>query len=66
MVSLDESSDDAASYGARLADRYDDIYGGVFDTDGAVDFLAKLASGGAFSSLGWDRPDRHTACGTRS
>ena len=52
MVSLDESSDDAASYGARLADRYDDIYGGVFDTDGAVDFLAKLASGGRILEFG--------------
>jgi ubiquinone/menaquinone biosynthesis C-methylase UbiE len=51
-VSLDESSHDAASYGARLADRYDDIYGGVFDTDGAVDFLATLAAGGRILEFG--------------
>ena len=31
---------DAASYGALLADEYDAIYEGVFDTDGAVDRLA--------------------------
>jgi SAM-dependent methyltransferase len=52
VVSLDESPHDAASYGARLADHYDDIYGGVFDTDGAVDFLADLAPGGRILEFG--------------
>jgi ubiquinone/menaquinone biosynthesis C-methylase UbiE len=52
VASVDKSSHDAASYGARLADHYDDIYGGVFDTDGAVDFLAKLASGGRILEFG--------------
>jgi SAM-dependent methyltransferase len=40
-----DDAHDAASYGARLADDYDAIYGGVFDTDGAVEFLARLAQG---------------------
>jgi SAM-dependent methyltransferase len=52
VASLNEDSHDAASYGARLADHYDDIYGGVFDTDGAVDFLAKLAAGGRVLEFG--------------
>ena len=52
MVSVNERSHDAASYGARLADDYDDIYGGVFDTDSAVDFLAELAAGGRVLEFG--------------
>jgi SAM-dependent methyltransferase len=43
---------DAASYGARLADDYDDIYGGIFDTDGAVDLLARLGAGGRVLEFG--------------
>lgn len=52
MAYLSEESHDANSYGARLADQYDAIYGGVFDTDGAVDLLAKLAAGGRVLELG--------------
>jgi SAM-dependent methyltransferase len=52
VVSVDKGSHDAASYGARLADHYDDIYGDVFDTDGAVDYLAGLASGGRILEFG--------------
>jgi SAM-dependent methyltransferase len=52
VVSVDESSHDAAAYGARLADHYDDIYGGVFDTDGAVEFLGDLAPGGRILEFG--------------
>lgn len=51
-MSLDEHSHDAGSYGARLADHYDEIYGGVFDTDGAVDFLTDLAGGGRVLEFG--------------
>ncbi|MDQ6783968.1 MAG: class I SAM-dependent methyltransferase [Actinomycetota bacterium] len=43
---------DAASYGIRLADDYDDIYDGVFDTDGAVECLVGLAEGGRVLELG--------------
>lgn len=43
---------DAASYGALLADDYDAIYGDVFDTDGAVDYLAALAGGGRVLEFG--------------
>jgi SAM-dependent methyltransferase len=42
----------ASSYGARLAEDYDSIYGDVFDTEGAVDFLADLAPGGRVLELG--------------
>jgi SAM-dependent methyltransferase len=49
---VNDESHDAASYGARLADDYDAIYGGVFDTDGAVDLLAKLADGGRVLEFG--------------
>ena len=41
---------DEASYGALLSDEYDAIYGDVFDTEGAVDQLARLAGGGESSN----------------
>ena len=41
---------DEASYGALLADEYDAIYGDVFDTEGAVDQLARLAAGAGSSN----------------
>jgi SAM-dependent methyltransferase len=50
--SVAESSHDAAAYGALLADNYDDIYGDVFDTDGAVDLLTALADGGRVLEFG--------------
>ncbi len=43
---------DAAHYGARLAEDYDAIYDGVFDTEGAVERLADLADGGRVLELG--------------
>ena len=43
---------DEASYGALLADEYDDIYGDVFDTEGAVEQLARLADGGRILEFG--------------
>jgi SAM-dependent methyltransferase len=49
---LSEVDHDAGEYGARIADQYDDIYEGVFDTDGAVALLAELAEGGAVLELG--------------
>jgi SAM-dependent methyltransferase len=52
VVNLNSDTHDAASYGARLADDYDAIYGGVFDTAGAVDVLAKMASGGRVLEFG--------------
>jgi SAM-dependent methyltransferase len=48
----DEGGSDASSYGARLAEDYDSIYGDAFDTDGAVDFLAQLTPGGRVLELG--------------
>jgi SAM-dependent methyltransferase len=45
-------SHDVASYGAGLADDYDAIYGGIFDTDGAVDCLSNLAGGGRVLEFG--------------
>lgn len=43
---------DAASYGARVADGYDAIYDGVWDTGGAVDRLVELAGAGPVLELG--------------
>jgi len=43
---------DAGAYGAQLADDYDTIYGGVFDTDGAVGCLFELADGGRVLEFG--------------
>jgi SAM-dependent methyltransferase len=43
---------DAGSYGARLAGDYDAIYGDIFDTEGAVEQLARLAEGGRVLEFG--------------
>ena len=37
---------EAGTYGDRIADVYDAIYAGRWDTDGAVDLLAELAGAG--------------------
>jgi SAM-dependent methyltransferase len=42
----------ASTYGDRIADVYDDLYEGLFDTAGAVEFLAGLARGGRALELG--------------
>lgn len=52
MEPVNPDPHDAGSYGLRLAGDYDDIYGGVFDTDGAVDCLAKMAQGGRVLEFG--------------
>jgi SAM-dependent methyltransferase len=49
---VNEESHDVAAYGVRLADDYDAIYGGVFDTEGAVDLLFDLAAGGRVLEFG--------------
>jgi SAM-dependent methyltransferase len=43
---------DAAEYGSHIAGQYDEIYGGVHDTAGAVAVIAELAGGGAVLELG--------------
>ena len=43
---------DPTAYGGALADEYDDLYEGEFDTDGAVAKLAELAAGGPLLELG--------------
>ena len=43
---------DAAAYGSRLADDYDSIYEGVYNTAGAVERLADLAAGGRVLEFG--------------
>lgn len=43
---------DAGEYGRHIARDYDDIYGDVFDTAGAVARLAELAEGGPLLELG--------------
>ena len=44
---------DAAEYGATgIAEEYDDLYAGEWDTDGAVDALAAIADGGPILELG--------------
>ena len=52
MDTVNEESHDVAAYGVRLADDYDAIYGGVFDTEGAVDLLFDLAAGGRVLEFG--------------
>jgi SAM-dependent methyltransferase len=42
---------DAATYGERVADIYDDLYGERFDTSATVTFLAELAEGGPVLEL---------------
>jgi hypothetical protein len=49
---MNDGSRDVAAYGVRLAEDYDAIYGGVFDTDGAVDLLFDLAAGGRVLEFG--------------
>jgi SAM-dependent methyltransferase len=41
-----------STYGDRIADVYDELYEGLFDTAGAVEFLAGLARGGRALELG--------------
>lgn len=43
---------DPAAYGAAMAPLYDTIYHAAFDTDGAVEQLARLAEGGPVLELG--------------
>lgn len=43
---------DASEYGRHIAEDYDAIYGQVFDTDGAVATLARLAGDGPLLELG--------------
>jgi SAM-dependent methyltransferase len=43
---------DASTYGERIADVYDELYGTLFDTQGAVEFLAALAEGRKALELG--------------
>jgi SAM-dependent methyltransferase len=45
-------SDDAALYGNSFADVYDDWYGEMFDTDGAVRSVIELAGGRPICELG--------------
>lgn len=52
MDAMTDEFHDEASYGALLADEYDAIYGDVFDTEGAVDRLARLADGGRILEFG--------------
>ena len=47
---------EAGTYGDRIADDYDAIYAGRWDTDDAVDLLAELA--GAGRPWSWDRDRR--------
>ena len=41
-----------ATYGDRIADIYDELYGDLFDNEGAVTFLAERAGGGPVLELG--------------
>lgn len=43
---------DAATYGDRIADAYDELFGGAFDLAGTVDLLAELAGDGPALELG--------------
>jgi SAM-dependent methyltransferase len=42
---------EAPTYGERIADVYDELYGTMFDVQGCVDFLAELAGDGAALEL---------------
>ncbi len=46
------SEHDASEYGSNIAEDYDTIYAGAFDTQAAVDRLAELADGGPVLELG--------------
>ncbi len=52
MVEGKEDRGDTLSYGARLAEDYDSIYGEVFDTEGAIDFVSAMAPRGRVLELG--------------
>ena len=52
MDAMTDEFHDEASYGALLADQYDATSGDVFDTEGAVDKLARLADGGRILEFG--------------
>jgi SAM-dependent methyltransferase len=41
-----------STYGERIALEYDDLYGSMFDIEGAVDFLTSVAGGGPALELG--------------
>ena len=43
---------DASTYGERIADIYDDLYGDIENVDAMVEFLAALAPGGGALELG--------------
>jgi SAM-dependent methyltransferase len=43
---------DPTLYGASIADEYDELYSGSFDTDAAVERLADLAAGGPVLEMG--------------
>lgn len=43
---------DASTYGDRIAEVYDDLYGELFDAEATVEFLAELAGGGRALELG--------------
>lgn len=43
---------DPSTYGDRISPIYDELYGGKFDTEGAVTFLAELAGDGPALELG--------------
>jgi SAM-dependent methyltransferase len=42
---------EAPTYGERIADVYDELYGSMFDVEGCVDFLADLAGDGTALEL---------------
>ncbi len=48
----DREGYDAATYGDRIADAYDELFAGVFDVEAMVDLLADLAGGGPALELG--------------
>jgi SAM-dependent methyltransferase len=43
---------DPTTYGAAIADTYDEMYESAFDTEGAVEFLVDLAGGGPVLEFG--------------
>ncbi|HEV3473947.1 MAG TPA: class I SAM-dependent methyltransferase [Actinomycetota bacterium] len=43
---------DPATYGERIAGIYDEVWGGILDTDAAVDCIAELAGSGPILELG--------------
>ena len=49
---MTEPNYDPTKYGDSIADDYDDMYEHVYDTGGAVEFVADLAHGGSVLELG--------------